>query len=116
SNHTVRNGSVVGFTNGIDIEGDGNLLEEIHVRGNMSGILISDGVARRNTANLNGVGIIAFRSTVSENVVNSNEGNGLQIIDRGLFGSNTLVGNGGPPVFNNGSVSQNNNSCNGAGC
>ena len=118
SNLTVRNGSAVGFTNGVLMVGDGNLVEEIHARGNADGgISIHDGVVRRNTAIRNGgVGIFAPGSTVSENVANFNVTWGLSIGDGGLFGSNTFVGNGLAPVLNIGAVSQHNNSCNGAGC
>jgi hypothetical protein len=116
SNITVRNGSVVGFAVGVALLGTGNLVEGIHASGNSDvGISIEDGVVRRNTANLNGIGIVASTSTVTENLANSNQVYGLQI-SIGLYGSNTFFGNGTAPVLNSASVSQNNNSCNGAGC
>jgi hypothetical protein len=117
SNITVRNGSVVGFFDGVELNGQGGLVEEIHASGNSNtGILIGSGVARRNTANLNLVGIVAFSSTVTENVANFNSEFGLSISAGGVYGSNTFQGNGAFPVGNGGSFSQGNNACNGAGC
>lgn len=127
SNPTVRNGSVVGFNIGIflpgpsvdsDISLSGGLVEEIHVSNNSAiGISIESGVVRRNTANLNGSGIAMGSSLVTENVANFNLAFGLVANVGGLYGSNTFLGNGSAQqVQNNGSVSQNNNACNAAGC
>lgn len=118
TNVTIRNGSVVGFYDGVFLNGQGNLVEDVHVSGNYNnGIFILNGVARRNTANLNGSnGIVANGSTVTENVVNFNRGYGLFADTGGLYGSNTFQGNGFTSAFNDGSFSQGNNSCNGAGC
>jgi hypothetical protein len=120
ANVTVRNGSVVGFFNGVFLGGLnnlGNLVEDIHASGNINlGIAVANGVVRRNTANLNGAGINVASSTVTENVANFNSNVGLVTTLGGVFGSNTFQGNGHGPVTNSGSVSQNNNACNGTLC
>ncbi len=117
-NVTVRNGSVVGFHNGVFLIGQGGLVEEVHASFNQgNGIVLYNGVVRRNTANLNLLGgIVASSSTVTENVVDFNGGEGLGIENGAVFGSNTIQGNGAAPVVNLGSVSQNNNACNGVAC
>ena len=132
ANITVRNGSVLGFSTGVLLTGDGHLVEDVHARNNGVGIAVFNGVIRRDTANLNLVaginavsctitdnaannnrndGIRAAESTVIQNVANGNGADGLVISNGGLFGSNAFIGNGTAPIFNGGSFSQNNNSC-----
>jgi hypothetical protein len=118
NNVTVRNGAVVGFVDGVVLQGFNYLVEEVQVSGNSGwGLVVRDGVARRNTASANGgAGIVAADSTVTENVANLNGGYGLEA-HKGMYGSNTFDGNGTSPVLNmSGAVSQNNNGCDGATC
>jgi hypothetical protein len=120
-NVAVRNGSVVGFNNGIVLQQEGfnYLVEEVQASGNTEfGLAVSNGLARRNTASANGIGgILASDSTVTENVANLNFHFGLEAF-KGMYGSNTFDGNGGTPVniLGSGAVSQNNNGCNGTAC
>jgi hypothetical protein len=117
-NVTVRNGSVVGFGTGINLQGSGSLVEEVHASGNSSlGLSVTYGLARRNIASGNGsTGINTSNSEVIENVANLNGQIGLQAIG-GMYGSNTFDDNGDAAVLtNSGAVSQNNNGCNGTAC
>jgi hypothetical protein len=118
SNSVVRNGAVGGFLSGVDLTGSvpsaQAIVEEILVSNNLSaGIHASDAVVRRNVAVRNGTGIEVTASTVTDNIANRNL-NGLSVI-AGVFGSNTLVGNG-QAIFPGSSISQNNNACNGSAC
>jgi hypothetical protein len=119
SNVAVRNGSVVGFSNGIVLqEGFNYLVEEVQASGNTDfGLTVHNGLARRNTASANGfAGINAGDSTVTENLANLNGRYGLEAL-RGMYGSNTFDGNSSSPVHNiSGAVSQNNNGCDGTAC
>jgi hypothetical protein len=117
-NITIRNGSVIGFITGIDLQQSNNLVEEIHATGNGAfGIYVLGGVVRRNTGSLNGItGIGAANSTVTENIANSNGYHGLGIGPGGVFGSNTFEGNGAGGVFAVSAVSQENNDCDGSAC
>jgi hypothetical protein len=114
---TVRNGSVVGFSFGVELLGTNNRVEEVNASGNSGlGLVVSNGVVRRNNASGNGNGGISTgSSTVTENVANFNHGVGL-LASGGVYGSNTLDGNGLTSVSNFGAVSQNNNGCNGIAC
>jgi hypothetical protein len=114
-NTTIRNGSVVGFEDGVAVEGIGNLVEEIHASGNIIfGITAQYAVVRRNTASLNGGGINLSFGTVIENVMVQNRSVGLQI--SGLYGSNFFIANGDTAVEGLSAVSQNNNACSGTTC
>jgi hypothetical protein len=115
NNITVRNGTVVGFEIGIVLStGVNYLVEETHTSANTAyGMQVEHGVVRRNTASLNGFyGILAAFSTVTENVASSNGIAGLNL-GGGVYGSNTIDGNGGVPVatFPPTPVSQGNNYC-----
>jgi hypothetical protein len=116
-NVAVRNGSVVGFNVGIDSrQGFNYLVEEVRASGNTIGLMVFDGLVRRNTASANGFhGIVANDSTVTENVANFNGAFGL-VVTNSVYGSNTLNHNGSSGVFNSGAVSQNNNICNTTVC
>jgi hypothetical protein len=120
NNVAVRNGSVVGFTDGILLSGGfNNIVEEVQASGNLFvGLAVGNGLARRNTASANGqIGIDATDSTtVIENVANLNGRYGLAAV-YGMYGSHTFDSNGIAPVNNIfGAVSQNNNGCNGTAC
>jgi hypothetical protein len=117
-NVAVRDGSVVGFDTGIDLSRSINcLVEEVQASGNSGfGLLVNNGVVRRNIASLNGaIGISSRNSTVTENAANFNGQFGLGAV-LGVYGSNTFDANGTGPVSNNAAVSQNNNGCDGTVC
>jgi hypothetical protein len=117
-NQTIRNGSVVGFQYGVQVDSNG-LVEEIHATGNSnSGIYAIDSLLRRNIISYNVFGIQEYRSTVTENVASWNLASGL-VVTGGVYGGNTFEGNGDTsvrPGFLGGGVSQNNNDCNGTVC
>jgi hypothetical protein len=91
-------------------------VEDIHAGGNsVNGINVTDAVVRRNTTSSNGyIGIVTSASLVTENVSNFNGERGLYM-EGGLYGSNNMWGNPNPPLTY-GTVSQNNNSCDGTIC
>jgi len=135
NNIAVRNGVIRGFGFGMSLLGNNNTVEEMAVSGNaQTGIVVYNGVVRRNTASHNGyLGIIAWDSTVTENVANhnfaggigayhstviqntavANGGSGLYADDAVLYGSNTFFGNSSGAVYggSGSSVSQGNNLC-----
>lgn len=137
-NTTVKNGSVVGMGDGVDLNSPGGLVEEVHteLNGN-SGMIVQGGTVRRSSAinNANegirinvGVveanfasgnlssGIDAFASTVTGNTSTNNGGYGLSV-NRTVYGGNSIQFNGTAGVQSFGlSTSQNNNNCDGNVC
>lgn len=113
---TIRNGSIAGFVIGAHFRGVNNLVEEIHASGNsLYGLIVSNGVVRRNTTALNGIyGIVAHASTVIENASTFNGAYGLSANQYVIYGSNAFDFNGVHGV--SGGLSQNNNVCDGTTC
>lgn len=103
---------------GVYLNGYSVLVEEIHAFGNQDdGIFLSGGgILRRNTASLNGSnGIVTYRCAVLENALQDNGGYGLAA-ELGVYGSNTIDGDGSPGIANFAAVTQNNNACDGSTC
>lgn len=139
SDVSVLNGSVVGFSFGISLEGLGGLVERVHATFNGSsifgdgifvssgivrlstatsnffGIVVNDeGIAESNTARGNATGIVVNRGSAIGNVLLGNT-KGLSLLQT-TYGSNSLQNNG-TNVFNGGgATSQNNNNCDGSVC
>src|SRR5206468_82055 len=86
---TVRDGRVSGFAFGMLLDGAGNLVEEMHISGNIAGLEVNAGVVRRSTMTRNETGMRGINSNLSENLVSlNNEGLRLQGCN---LGNNTLV-------------------------
>ena len=132
---TIRSGSVRGMLQGILVQGEGNLVEEVHASKNVvAGIVANSGEVRRCTANNNGDdGIISQGAIVTENSLNGNGSQGINatsssvinnvmtdnpiglLLQLTVFGSNAFFSNS-IDVVNAGGVSQNNNVCSGHSC
>jgi hypothetical protein len=80
-----------------------------------NGIVGSGARVTGNVSYRNRVGIWTWDSVVLENTMRSSETTGL-IVFRSLYGSNTLADNASGIAVFPGSVSQNNNNCDGAVC
>ena len=131
---SVRNGTVVGFFDGLGLSG---LVEDVQAKWNMHfGIYVGIGIVQHCIARKNGTGITIGFGEISNSLAGFNQLNGLfssggtvlanTAIENGYFGlfatqvvygSNNFSGNGHGqvnPFFS--SVSQNNNICNGVAC
>src|SRR5260370_27353809 len=88
-NITLRNGSVVGLTRGVQLNGNSNVVEGLLASGNSEyGLIVDNGVVRRNVASRNGVaGLNTFMCTVTENVADLHRFLGL-VADVAGIGSN----------------------------
>jgi hypothetical protein len=133
-NITVENGSVVGMPdNGINLQGVGELVEEVHAKFNANrGIVIVQGVVRRSTVVSNGAGGITGSGMVAEaNTAIGNGGSGFSVSGgavianvslqnsvglsafNSVYGSNSFNSNSANVINGGGATSQNNNNCNG---
>jgi len=115
---TVKNGTVSGFSGGLNIEG---IAEDIFATSNLDyGISVSDGVMERCAANFNrDTGLAIAASAALQNTANFNGEYGLRAATSS-FSSNVFLANGndspGAQILLTASVSGNNNSCNGSAC
>jgi hypothetical protein len=80
-----------------------------------NGIVGSGARVTGNVSYLNRVGIWTWDSTVLDNTIRSSEATGL-IVFRSLYGGNTVVNNASNLALFAGTVSQNNNNCDGVVC
>jgi hypothetical protein len=102
-------------SDGDSTKGASVVSDNVVVGNRNNGIVASGARVTGNASYLNRTGIWTFDSTVLENTMRSSEATGL-ILFRSLYGSNTLANNASDLAVFPGSVSQNNNNCNGAVC
>jgi hypothetical protein len=82
----VRNGSILGFFQGVELLGGGSIVEGLRVFGSKAGIA-AQGIVRGNTVDVSDLGIIAT-GTVTGNDVGASDGVGIQI-----HPGSTVIGN-----------------------
>jgi hypothetical protein len=133
-NTKVTNGSVVGFSVGLQLSGSGVLLDKVSAKFNTTGVEIyGDGTVRNcsaswnsffgmnlsysvvegNTFSNNGAnGLVAFHSTVIANMFHGNQFGDMRGL-RSVVGSNNFNDD---PSVDSSNTSQNNNNCNGTTC
>jgi hypothetical protein len=139
NNITLKNGTIQGFTNGVNLSGGGHSVADIKATtitsmgmlignpfvppsvvvrctafnnslGSSAGFRVFAVTMSDSAAGFNHIGIIATDSTLIHNVVSNNSAVGL-MPTRSLFGSNTILGNTNDVVSDPLSHSQNNNLC-----
>jgi Periplasmic copper-binding protein (NosD) len=107
---SVRNGDVQGFDVGVYVNANSAHVEDLGIRYNPTGGILTDGFAgktgvviQRNVIRTNGYGIRfiisgGFGAQVLDNVVADNRGDGIIAVnqdDRGLYQGNLVARNGG---------------------
>jgi hypothetical protein len=107
---SVRNGAVLGFDVGVYVNGSSAHVEDLSIRFNPTGGILTDGfngktgvVIQRNVIRSNGYGIRfiiqgGFGVQVLNNVVDDSRGDGIIAVnqdDRGLYQGNLVARNGG---------------------
>jgi hypothetical protein len=102
-------------SDGDSTKGASVISDNVAVGNRNNGIVGSGARVTGNASYLNRTGIWTWDSIVLENTMRSSEATGL-IVFRSLYGSNTLANNASDLAVFPGSVSQNNNNCNGAVC
>ena len=140
-NISIRNGTVQGMGfSGIELSGDSNLVEYLHVRSNGKngivlfesldegssivqyntvqrngnyGIYVENGMVSHNVVSVNGSGILLYVGIASNNVITRNANFGLLLEPNASYVSNSLINNGGT-VFSGINMGQ--NLCNNAVC
>lgn len=136
-NTSIRNGTVRGFgVDGIELLGDGAILEDLHVSENSYFGIIATGAVWRCTATRNKSGMYVGAGTLNDSVATGNQFDGF-VADQTSINGNTAVGNGeyglaagnssfsnntffgnslGPIFTTVGNISGRNNMCDGSRC
>ncbi len=119
---TIRNGTVFGFNNGINLGSNGSFIEKVTAQSNrLDGIqvgdssTIKDGFALNNTvygisagihsivsgnvASGNGLGMQVGSGTLTGNTADSNSGTGIIVLSNGTLNGNTANSNGAIGIF-----------------
>ena len=139
TNVTVKNGSIIGFASGLELDNVAEAVSDVTAISNGTGIDVDDGTILRCTAfgNLrSGIGLSAGRVSESRASYNTDRGvaaadaiitnnyaafNGIGILAiHSLVGNNVLDRNGTTGAtdlqLSDGAISQGNNLCTGGGC
>jgi hypothetical protein len=113
---TVKNGFVEGMaTEGVLLDGNGSLVEEVHASQNGSGISVSDGIVRRCTADSNrGTGMIAT-GVLENNKAKGNGGDGIDGVHAVVRGNEAISNAGAGVGISSGTAVENSSSFNGTG-